>query len=75
MTIDDSFRSSADMVREAAADDAQQEWADYCEQRLLESPETAAALWAHTLQQQAKEQPAVIYREDKPGIDTRLFGP
>jgi hypothetical protein len=73
MTIDDhDFRSSADMVREAAADDAQQAWADYQQERLLESEEAEAARWSHLMRRAAAERPPVWY-EDKPGYDRRVF--
>jgi len=72
MTLGPDFRSSADMVREAAADDAQREWAAYQEQRLLESEEAEAARWSHLMQRAAAERPPVWY-EDKPGYDRRLY--
>jgi hypothetical protein len=72
MTIDDGYRSSADMVREAAADDARREWMDYQEQWLIESPEAEEARWANRFRQSAAERPGVVY-DDRPGIDRRMF--
>ena len=72
MTIDDAHRSSADMVREAAADDAQREWNDWQEQRMLESEEAEAARWSHLMRRAAAERPPVWYSE-RPAIDDRCF--
>lgn len=69
MTLDDGFRSSADMVREAAADDARREHADYLEQREYESEEADAARWSHLMQRAAAERPVCWYDD---GPDRRL---
>jgi hypothetical protein len=72
MSLDDTYRSSADMVREAAADDARRDWMDYQEQRLIESPEAEEARWQGVFARMAVERPEVVY-SDRPGVDRRLF--
>lgn len=72
MTLDPAYRSSADMVREAAEADAKREYDDWQFQRMMESSETAEAQWAHRFRQSAAERPEVWY-EDSPGIDRRMF--
>ena len=75
MTLGPDFRSSADMVREAAEEDARREFEAYQEQRLVESVEAMEAHWSRVFVQQAKELPCDrdVY-PSKPGYDRRLFG-
>lgn len=72
MSLDDDFRSSADMVREAAEDDERRRFADYQEQRLLESDEAELSRWRGVFRRADAEREAVHY-DDRPAIDRRLF--
>ena len=70
MSLDDDFRSSADMVREAAEDDERRRFADYQEQRLLESDEAELSRWRGVFRRADAEREAVHY-DDRP--DRRWF--
>lgn len=72
MSLGDDFRSSADMMREAAADQAQREWHDYLEQKEYESEEAELARWQGIFRRADAEREPVWY-EDRPAIDRRLF--
>lgn len=72
MSLGDDFRSSADMVRDAAEEDARREHADYLEQREYESDEAELARWSGVFHRAAAERNAVHY-DDRPAFDRRLF--
>ena len=75
MTLDHSYVSNAEMVRRGREADEADARAAYEEQRLRESEDATEAHWQRVFRQQAKEQPAVRYREERQGIDSRMFGP
>lgn len=72
MTLDEGFVSNREAVQRGHDEDEHRRFADWQEQRMLESDEAEASRWSHLMARAAAERPVTWY-DDKPGYDRRLY--
>lgn len=75
MTLDPAHLSMREAMRLHEEEQAAIELAEYQAQRESEAVATEEIRWERIMRQAAAEREPVHYREDKPGVDSRMFGP